>query len=101
MWGVQGKQPQDKNISGLASPNVCVVWGKGAAAKCIQQGTCHPPRHAAVKGRAIFPIQFLENPTVKSQRPKLTYSPPSIIMAPARTKLERYQQEWNSSVFVW
>lgn len=28
MWGVQDKQPQDKNISGLASPNVCVVWGR-------------------------------------------------------------------------
>ena len=62
----QGKWPQDKNISGLASPNPCVVWGKGAAAICIQEGTCHPPRHPAVKGRAIFPIQLLENPAAKS-----------------------------------
>lgn len=74
--GVQGKQPQDKNTSGLAHL-ICVVWSKGAAALCIHQGTCHPPRHPAVKGTAIFPVQFLENPAVKSQRPKLTYSPPS------------------------
>lgn len=37
MWGVQGKQPQDKNISGVASPNVCVVWGKGAAANAYSK----------------------------------------------------------------